>query len=120
MVSCSSAAVSAVCTWQPPLLSFPLQPSPLAHAQPTEAAVARIIEDVQRGLYDSFHLNFSTHLPRPLMEKLAAGAGQAGLPSTCGVVAWQPTSGLAQLFGCAANLLGGLQRCFAMRGNMAA
>lgn len=78
MVSCSSAAVSAVCTWQPPLLSFPLQPSPLAHPQPTEAAVARIIEDVQRGLYDSFHLNFSTHLPRPLMEKLAAGAGQAG------------------------------------------
>ena len=51
-------------------------PPPLAaRAQPSEAAVARIVEDVQRGLYDSFHLNFSTHLPRPLLEKLAAGAG---------------------------------------------
>lgn len=39
--------------------------------------MARIIEDVQRGLYDSFHLNFSTHISRPLMEKLAAGAGGA-------------------------------------------
>lgn len=47
--------------------------------QPSEAAVARIIQDVQRGLYDAFHLNFSTHIPRPLMEKLAAGvvAGNA-------------------------------------------
>ena len=41
---------------------------------PSEAAVARICEDVQRGLYDAFHLNFSTHISRPLMEKLAAGA----------------------------------------------
>lgn len=47
--------------------------------QPSEASVARIVEDVQRGLYDAFHLNFSTHIPRPLMEKLAAGvvAGNA-------------------------------------------
>lgn len=65
------------------LLDAERQPIPDVPAvyfvQPTEAAVARIIEDVQRGLYDSFHLNFSTHLPRPLMEKLAAGvvAGSA-------------------------------------------
>lgn len=53
--------------------------------QPTEAAIARITEDVQRGLYDSFHLNFSTHLPRPLMEKLAAGEGGGeGEGQACG------------------------------------
>jgi hypothetical protein len=41
--------------------------------QPGEAAVARIAQDVQRGLYDAFHINFATHIPRPLLEKLAAG-----------------------------------------------
>lgn len=38
----------------------------------------RILEDLARGLYDSFHLNFSTHISRPLMEKLAAGGGARG------------------------------------------
>jgi len=46
--------------------------------QPTENAVARIIQDAQRGLYDSFHLNFSTHIPRPLMESLASGVAATG------------------------------------------
>lgn len=46
--------------------------------QPTEEAVARISADAQRGLYDTLHLNFSTHIPRPLMERLASGAVAAG------------------------------------------
>ena len=59
------------------LLDAERQPIPdvpaIYFVQPTEAAVARIVQDVARGLYDAFHLNFSTHIPRPLMEKLAAG-----------------------------------------------
>lgn len=38
----------------------------------------RIAEDAQRGLYDSFHLNFSTHLSRPLLEKLAGAVVGSG------------------------------------------
>ena len=60
------------------LLDAERQPIPdvpaIYFVQPSEAAVARIVQDVARGLYDAFHLNFSTHIPRPLMEKLAAGA----------------------------------------------
>ncbi|CAD5183354.1 unnamed protein product [Musa acuminata subsp. burmannicoides] len=33
--------------------------------------VERIAADAGRGLYDSFHLNFSSSLPRPLLEDLA-------------------------------------------------
>jgi hypothetical protein len=59
------------------LLDAERQPIPdvpaIYFVQPSEAAVARIVQDVARGLYDAFHLNFSTHIPRPLMEKLAAG-----------------------------------------------
>jgi hypothetical protein len=45
---------------------------------PTEEAAARIAEDARRGLYEALHLNFSTHLPRPLLERLAAGAVAGG------------------------------------------
>lgn len=41
--------------------------------QPTPANVARIAVDASRGLYESFHLNFSSSVPRPLLEDLAAG-----------------------------------------------
>ncbi|KAK8951371.1 SEC1 family transport protein SLY1 [Platanthera zijinensis] len=41
--------------------------------QPTPANIARIVSDASRGLYESFHLNFSSSLPRPLLEELAAG-----------------------------------------------
>lgn len=59
------------------LLDAERQPIPdvpaIYFVQPTEAAVQRILEDLARGLYATFHLNFSTHISRPLMEKLAAG-----------------------------------------------
>ncbi|KAM7250298.1 hypothetical protein ACFE04_022181 [Oxalis oulophora] len=35
--------------------------------------ISRIIADASRSLYDSFHLNFSSSIPRPLLEDLASG-----------------------------------------------
>ncbi|GJN20421.1 hypothetical protein PR202_gb07797 [Eleusine coracana subsp. coracana] len=40
--------------------------------RPTLANADRIAADAAAGLYASFHLNFSTSLPRPLLERLAA------------------------------------------------
>lgn len=42
--------------------------------QPTASNVERIIKDSSRGIYKSFYLNFSSSVPRPLLEDLAAGA----------------------------------------------
>lgn len=41
--------------------------------QPSQANIQRIIADASRSLYDSFHLNFSSSIPRPLLEDLASG-----------------------------------------------
>ncbi|KAH6768678.1 Sec1/munc18-like proteins superfamily [Perilla frutescens var. frutescens] len=41
--------------------------------QPTPQNVQRIVADASRALYDSFHLNFSSSIPRPLLEDLATG-----------------------------------------------
>lgn len=41
--------------------------------QPTPYNVKRIVSDASGSLYDSFHLNFSSSIPRPLLEDLAAG-----------------------------------------------
>lgn len=40
---------------------------------PTEANVARIIRDVSSAIYESFSLNFTSRLPRGLLETLAEG-----------------------------------------------
>ncbi|KAH0451977.1 hypothetical protein IEQ34_019276 [Dendrobium chrysotoxum] len=45
--------------------------------QPTTVNIGRIVADTARGLYESFHLNFSSSLPRPLLEELAAGVLKA-------------------------------------------
>uniref|UniRef100_A0A0C9S5J0 TSA: Wollemia nobilis Ref_Wollemi_Transcript_19053_2198 transcribed RNA sequence n=1 Tax=Wollemia nobilis TaxID=56998 RepID=A0A0C9S5J0_9CONI len=42
--------------------------------QPTPSNIQRIVVDASRGVYESFYLNFSSSLPRPLLEELAAGA----------------------------------------------
>ncbi|KAL2529398.1 SEC1 family transport protein SLY1 [Forsythia ovata] len=42
--------------------------------QPTQVNIQRIVSDTSRALYDSFHLNFSSSIPRPLLEDLASGA----------------------------------------------
>ncbi|GLT96893.1 hypothetical protein SLE2022_144840 [Rubroshorea leprosula] len=41
--------------------------------QPTQSNIQRVIADASRSLYDSFHLNFSSSIPRPLLEDLASG-----------------------------------------------
>ncbi|EYU35616.1 hypothetical protein MIMGU_mgv1a002311mg [Erythranthe guttata] len=41
--------------------------------RPTSSNVQRVISDASRALYDSFHLNFSSSIPRPLLEDLATG-----------------------------------------------
>ncbi|KAJ7967083.1 SEC1 family transport protein SLY1 [Quillaja saponaria] len=41
--------------------------------QPNQSNIQRIIVDASRSLYDSFHLNFSSSIPRPLLEDLASG-----------------------------------------------
>ncbi|KAL1818829.1 hypothetical protein ACET3Z_013698 [Daucus carota] len=41
--------------------------------RPSRENVQRIISDASRGLYNSFHLNFSSSIPRPLLEDLASG-----------------------------------------------
>jgi hypothetical protein len=64
------------------LLDSDRQPIPDVPAvyfvQPTEAAIDRIASDAARGLYDTFYINFSTHVPRPLMERLASAVATSG------------------------------------------
>jgi len=43
---------------------------------PTQANVTRIIRDVSSGLYESFSLNFTSRMPRDLLESLAEGVSQ--------------------------------------------
>jgi sec1 family domain-containing protein 1 len=45
---------------------------------PTLANIRRIAQDLQRDLYESFHLNFSEPLPRSLLEELAAAVAKDG------------------------------------------
>jgi Sec1 family len=45
---------------------------------PTLANIRRIAQDLQRDLYESFHLNFSEPLPRSLLEELAAVVAKDG------------------------------------------
>lgn len=45
--------------------------------QPTHPNVQRIVANASNSLYDSFHLNFSSSIPRPLLEDLASGAPYA-------------------------------------------
>ncbi|XP_043711994.1 SEC1 family transport protein SLY1-like isoform X1 [Telopea speciosissima] len=42
--------------------------------QPSPSNIQRIIADVSAPLYENFHLNFSSSIPRPLLEDLASGA----------------------------------------------
>lgn len=41
--------------------------------QPTPDNLRRIVADASAPLYDAFHLNFSSSIPRPLLEHLASG-----------------------------------------------
>ena len=40
--------------------------------QPTRANIRRLGEDCARGLYESYYVNFTPQVPRPLLEEFAA------------------------------------------------
>lgn len=45
---------------------------------PTLANIRRIAEDLEKGLYESYHLNFVDPLSRALLEELAAAVAKDG------------------------------------------
>lgn len=57
---------------RPPLPDVPA----VYFISPTLANVKRVAEDLQKGLYESFHLNFIEPLPRALLEELAASVAR--------------------------------------------
>ncbi|KAG0236832.1 golgi transport protein Sly1 [Mortierella sp. GBAus27b] len=46
--------------------------------EPTSENIRRISEDLSNHLYDSYYINFSSVIPRPLMEELAASTIPSG------------------------------------------
>ncbi|CAL5056651.1 unnamed protein product [Urochloa decumbens] len=46
--------------------------------RPTQANADRVAADAAAALYASFHLNFSSALPRPLLDRLASAAAASG------------------------------------------
>ncbi|OEL18565.1 SEC1 family transport protein SLY1 [Dichanthelium oligosanthes] len=46
--------------------------------RPTQANADRVAADAAAALYATFHLNFSSALPRPLLDRLASAAAAAG------------------------------------------
>ncbi|XP_042479187.1 SEC1 family transport protein SLY1 [Macadamia integrifolia] len=45
--------------------------------QPSASNMQRIVADLSAPLYENFHLNFSSSIPRPLLENLASGAAES-------------------------------------------
>ena len=77
--------------------------------QAKEEAVRRIVADAAGALYDSLHLNFTPHLPKPLMEQLATGECGAAMPDRSALCRHGTQYCLPQAFAIcavAANLLG--------------
>ncbi|KZT30914.1 SLY1 protein [Neolentinus lepideus HHB14362 ss-1] len=55
----------------------PLQDVPAIYfVSPTLANIRRIAEDLEKNLYEAFHLNFVEPLPRSLLEELAASVAR--------------------------------------------
>lgn len=46
------------------------------------------MEDLQKGLYESFHINFSEPLSRSLLEELAASVARDGTEELVSEVCW--------------------------------
>ncbi|KAF7979442.1 hypothetical protein HWV62_42592 [Athelia sp. TMB] len=59
---------------RPPLTDVPA----VYFVSPTLANVRRISEDLEKGLYESFHFNFVEPLPRALLEELASAVAKDG------------------------------------------
>ncbi|KAL0951692.1 hypothetical protein HGRIS_008368 [Hohenbuehelia grisea] len=61
-------------TPRPPLPDVPA----VYFVAPTLQNIQRIAQDLEKGLYESFHLNFVEPLPRALLEELAAAVARDG------------------------------------------
>lgn len=61
-------------TQRPPLSDVPA----VYLVSPTLANTNRIAEDLEKGLYESFHINFVEPLSRALLEELAAAVARDG------------------------------------------
>ncbi|KAJ7273521.1 Sly1 vesicle trafficking sec1-like protein [Mycena haematopus] len=59
---------------RPPLPDVPA----IYFVSPTVSNIRRIAEDLEKSLYESFHLNFVEPLPRALLEELAASVARDG------------------------------------------
>ncbi|KIJ37391.1 hypothetical protein M422DRAFT_33728 [Sphaerobolus stellatus SS14] len=59
---------------RPPLSDVPA----IYFVAPTLANIRRIAEDLEKNVYESFHLSFVEPLPRALLEELAASVAQDG------------------------------------------
>lgn len=59
---------------RPPLSDVPA----IYFVSPTITNIRRIAEDLEKALYESYHLNFSEPLPRALLEELAAAVAKDG------------------------------------------
>ncbi|KAJ7046583.1 Sly1 vesicle trafficking sec1-like protein [Mycena alexandri] len=59
---------------RPPLPDVPA----IYFVSPTLANIRRIAEDLEKSLYEAFHLNFVEPLPRALLEELAASVARDG------------------------------------------
>ncbi|TFY74537.1 hypothetical protein EWM64_g9474, partial [Hericium alpestre] len=59
---------------RPPLPDVPA----VYFVSPTLQNIRRIAEDLEKGLYESYHLNFSEPLSRSLLEELAASVAKDG------------------------------------------
>lgn len=72
--SWSSHHHSQLHSLRPPLPDVPA----VYFVAPTLANIRRISEDLDKSLYESFHLNFVEPLPRALLEELAASVATSG------------------------------------------
>lgn len=70
----SSHRHSQLHSMRPPLPDVPA----VYFVAPTLANIRRISEDLDKCLYESFHLNFVEPLPRALLEELAASVAASG------------------------------------------
>ncbi|KAF8592781.1 Sec1-like protein [Ramaria rubella] len=59
---------------RPPLSDVPS----VYFVSPTLSNIRRIAEDLEKGIYESFHLSFVEPLPRALLEELAASVAKDG------------------------------------------
>lgn len=55
---------------------------------PTEENLGRISQDFQKGVYDSYHLNFISPILRKKLEDIASAALQANCVSSIQKVSW--------------------------------